>query len=277
MDIRLIYFSQTGNTRKVAEAMEHVFIEAGHSARSVPMKQATPEDILQSDVIGVGSPTFTSQAPTPIKRFIKNLPSLHGKKAFVFATSGAGPGKVLYDMTALLREKGADVIGGTLIKAECFHPAPYVCGCFKGRPNEEDLLVVEKFARAAAEHISSGHPGTMPESRPDALRMHWSFYEIIGLMNPDFQVRLLMPKPKLNESLCTECGVCVQECPMDNITMHPYPEIGNACIRCYRCVNVCPQSAFTANWVIADIILKSLYNETFERWFGELEPGEKRR
>ena len=43
MDVTLIHFSQTGNTRKVAKTMAEAFREAGHVARTVSLKDATPQ------------------------------------------------------------------------------------------------------------------------------------------------------------------------------------------------------------------------------------------
>lgn len=140
MDTLIIYFSQTGKTQKVAKTMGDAFNEAGHSVRSIPLKKAIPEDTKQCDVLGIGTPCFASQAPTPVKQFLRNLPSLENKKTFVFATSGGAPGRVLYDMTALLRKRGADVIGGSITRGECFYPAPCMIGRFPGRPNETDIV-----------------------------------------------------------------------------------------------------------------------------------------
>jgi len=142
MDVTLLYFSQTGNTRKVAGAMADAFGDLGHSVRTISLKKATPEDVINGDLLGVGCPCFTGQAPTPIKDFLRALPRMNGRRVFVFATSGGAPGKVLYDLTRLLRLKGADVLGGTLIRGECFHPSPCFIGRYPGRPNADDLIPV---------------------------------------------------------------------------------------------------------------------------------------
>lgn len=62
---------------------------------------------------------------------------------------------------------------------------------------------------------------------------------------------------------------------MHNITLKPHPVLGRQCIRCYRCLTGCPQKVFQANWWFGNLAIQSLYNTTFERWFGDLEPGER--
>ena len=118
MNITLIYFSQTGNTRQVAQAMAEAFCQAGHAPRTISLKKATPQDALTGDLLGVGSPCFSSQAPTPVKAFLQALPPLESRRAFIFATSGGAPGRVLYDLAGLLQGKGAEVVGGFLARGE---------------------------------------------------------------------------------------------------------------------------------------------------------------
>jgi flavodoxin/NAD-dependent dihydropyrimidine dehydrogenase PreA subunit len=275
MDVTMIYFSQTGNTRKVSEAMVEAFCEAGHSARTISLKKATPKDATTGDLLGIGTPCFSSQAPTPIKQFLSTLPSLRHKQAFVFATSGGAPGRVLYDLTYLLRGKGAEVIGGFLTRGELHHPAPCMIGRMPNRPNAEDLACARRFAKAIAEHVSAGHAGQLAESRPDALKPGWGFYNLVALISRDPMLRFLLPEPKPDPARCDQCQWCVYECPMHNINLQPHPVLGKQCIRCYRCSTGCPQKAFDVDWRLGNWVTLSLYNTVFERWFGDLDPGEK--
>lgn len=268
MNITLIYFSQTGNTRRIANAMAEVFCESGYPARTLSLKRASPRDAVETDVIGIGSPCFSSQAPTPIKNFLHSLPPIPGKPAFVFATSGTAPGRVLYDLSSILREKGASVLGGFLARGTVRHPAPCLYGRLPDRPNAEDLAEARRFAREIAESLASGRTEPVATSRPDTFRLHGGFYDFVALISTDSALRLLMPKPKLNPAQCNRCRWCEFECPVHNIELKPFPVIAGECIRCYRCVNGCPQKAYTVDWRIGNLIVYALYNKTFTRWFG---------
>jgi len=275
VNITLIYFSQTGNTRRVAQAMAEALRQAGHATRTISLKKATPQDAITGDLLGVGSPCFSSQAPTPVKAFLQTLLPLENRRAFVFATSGGAPGRVLYDLASLLRSKGAEVVGGFLARGELHHPAPCLIGRMPGRPNAEDLTWARRFAIAVAEHVSAGRSGPVAESRPDAFRLRRGFYDLVASLSTDGFLRRVLPEPKLEVARCNQCGWCVHECPVHNIALQPYPVLGNQCIRCYRCLAGCPQQAFAADWRLGNLAVLSFYNTTFERWFGDLEPGEQ--
>jgi flavodoxin/ferredoxin len=275
LDITLVYFSQTGNTRKVTETMADAFGQAGHSVEVMPLKKASSQNVTSADLFGIVTPCFVSQAPTPVKKFLSGLPMLNSKQSFVVATSGGAPGRVLYDMTRMLRSRGAFVIGGFLARGEVHYPAKCIDGRFPGRPNAKDLAEAAQFAISIAEHVSAGYPGTLTGSRKDALKTGRGFYDIVGLTTNDSLIRLLFPEPKLDPSQCNQCQACAAECPVDNITLQPYPVLANQCIRCYRCYMICPQKAFRINVGLVNLIVKSLYNVTFVQWFGDVKPGEE--
>ncbi|MBD3345684.1 MAG: hypothetical protein GF401_11540 [Chitinivibrionales bacterium] len=274
MKISIIYFSQTGNTKKVAATIADAFSNQKHNVKLIALKSASHEDIVSSDLFGIGCPCFSSQAPTPSKKFINGLPFLSQKKAFVFATSGAAPGRVLYDLSYLIRKRGAIIIGGFLSRGTLYHPAPCLLGRIPNRPNDEDLSRAKRFANAINRHILNNKSGLISESHHTTLKRKNGFYDLVALICRDSFLRFALPKPKHNIQKCNKCGLCAKECPMDNITLNPFPVVSTECIRCYRCLAVCPQKAFNANWWQGNIAIQFFYNTVFERWFGDLEPGE---
>ena len=52
--------------------------------------------------------------------------------------------------------------------------------------------------------------------------------------------------PWVNEEMCTACGQCVEECPVDAITLQDNDKASidmDQCIRCGTCHDTCPEEA----------------------------------
>ena len=274
MNVTIVHLSQTGNTKKVAQRMAETLEGAGHAVRLVPLRGARAEDLQRADLVGVGAPVWASQAPAPVRAFLAAAPSLGGRRAFVFATSGGAPGKVLTDLAEPLRRAGADVVGGAVVRGECFYPAPCIVGRYPGRPNAADLDEAERFVASVERHVGAGVAGPLPDTRPEALRPKLDFYSVAARMMTDAVIRRTMPVPRVDVARCKICKTCVAACPVGCIEREPAPRVGEACVRCYHCMVLCPQKALSVDWAVPNAILWSVYNETFERWLGDVRPGE---
>lgn len=275
MNMLLVYFSQTGNTRKVAEAMADELGSKGHTVRALPMGKALPADIAGCDVLGVGTPCFESQAPSFVKRSLSALPFLNGKPAFVFATCGGSPGRVLYDLTRILKARGASVTAGFLGRGEVHHPAPCLKGRMPGRPDRDDLEKAREFAASLHDHLRTGRVSPAPVGRKDALHPAWGFYELVSYIAKPFLLRILLPRPQTDSAACDQCTLCVKQCPAGSMSLAPYPVPDSRCVRCYRCQIICPKKAISSSWVFGNIVIFLLYNTLFARLLGDVEPGER--
>lgn len=79
------YYSLTGNTRQVAEAIYEVLPEP---KTIKPLKEV--QDVNDFDLIFIGFPVHSHSLPFPVENFLKSLPS--GKKIALFMTHGSIPG-----------------------------------------------------------------------------------------------------------------------------------------------------------------------------------------
>jgi flavodoxin len=84
----VVYFSQTGNTEKVAYAIQAGIKQAAGHCDIVKIKDANPRRLYEYDLIGLGSAVF---GVTNVYEFIKNMRFVGGKHAFSFCTSGGDP------------------------------------------------------------------------------------------------------------------------------------------------------------------------------------------
>ncbi len=79
--ILVLYYSRSGNTRKMAVAVEEGARGAGAETTLVDVKNATVDQLLDYDGIIVGSPTYYGAAAGVLKEFFDRSFKHHGKLA----------------------------------------------------------------------------------------------------------------------------------------------------------------------------------------------------
>jgi len=178
-------------------------------------------------------------------------------------------------MAGLLRRKGARVIAGFHTRGEVAYPAPALKGRFSNRPDDIDLAEAANFARHISNIASGKGAGDLPQRYKSPL-FSWDFYSLLAFLITDKIIRLLMPKPRYLAQRCKKHGSCKENCPMAAISISPGPVVDrNRCIRCYRCVNTCPEQAWSLKWGWADRLIALVYNIPMERWLGTIKEADK--
>jgi len=132
----VIYYSLTGNTRKVAEA---IATELGVAAENVKTKDTLAEDSF----VFLGAGLYGPLRGWGLKRFIESN-DFHGRKVALFGTSGAGQGKELGALEELVTAKGAEIAGRFFCSGE------FLFLVNRKHPNSRDLGNARSFAREMA-------------------------------------------------------------------------------------------------------------------------------
>ncbi len=159
----IIYWSATGNTKKVAETIDNTLKKNGIEAKLKTVKESKNEDILNYDLVFIGSPSYMWAPPDPALGWVKERmdfyrerdtiklgsPKLPGKRAVVFVTY-SGPHTGLGEaipvgkyLGQFLEHIGFDVLDEWYIVGE-FHSSEENStkgrlGDIRGRPNQADL------------------------------------------------------------------------------------------------------------------------------------------
>jgi flavodoxin len=115
----VIYESLTGNTAKAAELIGEHLVAGGVGATVFPTTAIDFQAVADADLVIVGSWTdglfFFAQKPARAGR-LSQLPFLTGKRCAVFCTFALDPGKTIDKLSDIMRERGADVLGGMTIR-----------------------------------------------------------------------------------------------------------------------------------------------------------------
>ncbi len=129
----VIYYSMTGNTKKVAEV---IAAELDVSAEDVKTKGELAEDSFL--LLGSGN-----YFPLPGRGFKKLVArnDFDGRKVALFGTSGGGKGREVEALEKMVTAKGAKVMG----KFHCTGKMFFFIN--RKHPDKKDLKNAKKFAR----------------------------------------------------------------------------------------------------------------------------------
>ncbi|MCK5042745.1 MAG: flavodoxin family protein [Candidatus Aenigmarchaeota archaeon] len=115
MNALIVYDSKFGNTEKIAEAIAEKLNSYGQ-AKTVLANKADPQELGDTDILIIGSPTQAWRPTIPIQSFIKNIPEETLNKIHVagfdtrFKKTRLLTGSAARIITKRLEKKGADII-----------------------------------------------------------------------------------------------------------------------------------------------------------------------
>ena len=245
----VIYFSQTGNTEKIARSIQTGIGQVTGQCDLQEIRDANPLRLKDYDLIGFGAPVI-GQCPDNVLEFVRRMKFVGGKHAFVFCTHGTNHKRFLPSLHPELVARGLTVIGLANWYADCFllhMPQPYPTA---GHPDATDLEEAEAFGREMAARsirIRAGETDLIPPAPPalpappasappgpsgDAPRV-----EVEGAFS-----RLL--KFDKEKCLYPSCTLCMDNCPMYGMDLSVDPPVlAKPCIDCEFCARLCPTGA----------------------------------
>jgi NAD(P)H dehydrogenase (quinone) len=104
--VLVAYWSQTGMTKRLAEAVAEGALAAGARVRILPVDSIGGAVLDSADAVLLGSPTHWANIATPMKAFIDRWPELgfsaRDRIGGAFATGGTGGGGMEEVVTSLL-------------------------------------------------------------------------------------------------------------------------------------------------------------------------------
>jgi flavodoxin/NAD-dependent dihydropyrimidine dehydrogenase PreA subunit len=242
----IVSFSQTGNTRQVAEAIGRGLQTRGVDVRHADLLKTDPAEVAEYDLVGIGSPVFYYKEPANVREFIARLPSAKRKAAFTFITHGGNPVNTLRRMQKQLHRRGYTVINS--VESLGYDTYPMFFRTFRdwGHPTADELQTAEDFGERLMREVR----WFAEEQRfaTPKYRFVGGKYFVLSLLCQGGMMKRMFPALGVKDDLCTRCGACARACPVGAITLDPTPKVGDACIWCYQCERICPEQAFDCDW-----------------------------
>ena len=113
--IYVVYWSQTGNTEAMAEAVARGIRSEGKESAVVEVGSISPEELKEEAVLALGCPAMGAEVleESEMEPFVETLEAfVKGKTVGLFGSYGWGDGEWMRDWEARMQQAGANVIGG---------------------------------------------------------------------------------------------------------------------------------------------------------------------
>ena len=113
--IYVVYWSQTGNTEAMAEAVARGIRSEGKESAVVEVGSISPEELKEEAVFALGCPAMGAEVleESEMEPFVQTLETfVKGKTVGLFGSYGWGDGEWMRDWEARMQQAGANVIGG---------------------------------------------------------------------------------------------------------------------------------------------------------------------
>jgi FMN-dependent NADH-azoreductase len=179
LKVLIIYWSATGNTEKVAFAIQQALAREGIKPVIKKVGEAAEEELYNYNLVFLGAPSYMWQPPAPVQEYVKAkmdyyrkrgsiklcAPKVPGKKAVVLVTY-SGPHTGIEEaipvgkyLKQFFEHLGFDLVGEWYVVGE-FHGSEENStkgrlGDIRGRPNRQDLSEVESNVSTLIKSIRS--------------------------------------------------------------------------------------------------------------------------
>lgn len=113
--MKIVYWSQTGNTEAMANAVAEGVTEAGGNAEVLFVGSVNAEDLQGESTFALGCPAAGAEEldTGEMEPFVSELESgVKGKKIGLFGSYGWGDGEWMRKWVERMENAGAEIIGG---------------------------------------------------------------------------------------------------------------------------------------------------------------------
>ncbi|WP_320936862.1 flavodoxin [Enterocloster lavalensis] len=119
--IYVVYWSQTGNTEVMAEAVGQGIRESGREAETLTVSQITADTLKEAQAFALGCPAMGDEVleESEMEPFMEQLdPMISGKQIGLFGSYGWGDGQWMREWQDRVMADGAVVAGGEGVIAQ---------------------------------------------------------------------------------------------------------------------------------------------------------------
>lgn len=244
LNVMLIFFSATGNTKKVANTIEKKLKALDIAITSYDITSYENRNKKMSfsdyDAIIFGFPIYSLRAPRVCREWLEQQNG-EGKRCSVFFTYGGfAKEPAHYYMKELLEQRHFSLVStAEFLGAHTFNYSGWKA--VEGRPNSSDYKVAEEYILKTLERFRDEKVQTIsdfetPQFTSDQLDQA-----------EKYRFSIITQLPTRNGEGCSLCMLCENLCPTNAMNAVKDYVDKDACIACFKCLANCPENVLHTN------------------------------
>jgi len=253
----LCYFSPTGSSRRVAEAVGRglkaertIVCDATHGAAAF--------EAAQSDIAVFAVPVYGGHAAPAALQQMEAVRGAGTPAVVVVLYGNRAYGAAARELAAFITERGfVPVAAAAFVGEHSYSTARWPIAA--GRPDDADCAEAEAFGREVVAKVAEGVRAVdvrrLPSVR-NGVRSTWRFVRfVIGCRCRRNEHPAAV---ETSAERCTHCGRCAALCPTGAIAAGSEERTDAArCIRCCACVKGCPSGARSYDSPFAPVLSRN--------------------
>ncbi|MHA1438638.1 MAG: EFR1 family ferrodoxin [Promethearchaeota archaeon] len=238
MKIALIYFSATGNTSKFAlffkKELTQLNVKIDLFDITSYKSRQKELNLEKYDAFIFGFPIYAWQAPKVVIKWLKKINGKNKNCSVFFTYGGVSTGAAHYNISQILKGQNFNLIA----------TAEFICkhtysiggwGLMEDRPNQEDFNIATQFIKIIYNKFIGKENNFLKLKNPNISTETLKRIEIIAKKG--------IPPPSRDGKDCSLCRKCEELCPTNAMNADSGNPDENLCIRCFRCIVICPDKA----------------------------------
>lgn len=227
-NIRTIFFSPTGTSKKIVQAIA----EGAQVSQPVkhinltPPTHPTQVSIADNELAIIAVPVYAGRVASLAVERLREISGNNSPAIIVALYGNRDFDDALVELRDIMTAQAFNVIAACAFIGEHSYSSEAMPTA-QGRPDANDLKVAKEFGTKIMQQLLSGQ-------QPDSIDVPGDTPYKDGITNLPFT-------PAVDTEECTQCEECIAICPTGAISLNGEIHIDvDSCIFCCACLKVCP-------------------------------------
>lgn len=237
MKIALFYFSGTGNTERIADAIANELTEKSVEINKFNItsykERQQKYDLASYKGFIFGFPIYAWRAPSVVRTWLKSLNGDGKKCATFFTYGGVSTGVAHYNTMKILEGSNFILIGSSEFPGKhTFNLAGW--DFLENRPDTGDFEIAKEFAGKILKKFQEKDFNKIKIEDPTVSKKILERHE---------KREKKLPTPSRRGQECSMCRTCEELCPSLAMNADRGEADKEKCLRCLGCLLNCPDNA----------------------------------